>query len=184
MRRKGPKKFDGGEDRYDDGFAKSFGLAMKEAMEAEARGEETSFGRDRSHEMLSLPKPTNEERLQYYRAHGLTDCADYPGGDAQFEADVLSGLYHDEQVEEGEPKREDAYVIQAMWDGRLRYDGKFKWYIHHPLLRYAYYCNSGKNGFHELRNWQYRGGPYQYMQDLLSGEYARKCVAEREKKEE
>ena len=33
----------------------------------------------------------SEERLAYYRSHGLTDCSDYPGGDAAFERDVLAG---------------------------------------------------------------------------------------------
>ena len=31
---------------------------------------------------------TNAERLAYYRAHGLTCCDDYPGGDEQFERAV------------------------------------------------------------------------------------------------
>ena len=31
----------------------------------------------------------SDERLAYYRSHGLTNCSDYPGGDAAFVRDVL-----------------------------------------------------------------------------------------------
>lgn len=53
----------------------------------------------------------SDERLAYYRSHGLTNCSDYPGGDAAFVRDVLSG----DQREEHRPftfdmKQEDAYI--------------------------------------------------------------------------
>lgn len=67
--------------------------------------------------------PSDEERLAYYRSHGLDRCDDYPGGDAQFEADVLSGLYHNSPDDwEDDPKKEDAYVIARLEDGRFQVD--------------------------------------------------------------
>lgn len=58
-------------------------------------------------------------RLEYYRAHGLTNCDDYPGGDAAFEHDVLSGQYRDRRFCEAPLKREDYYVLKYMLDGKF-----------------------------------------------------------------
>lgn len=78
--------------RYDDGFARSFGCEMRAELDARSRGETTGFGRHNND--IETPRVfTNEERLAYYRAHGLDACDDYPGGDAGFEADVLSGEF-------------------------------------------------------------------------------------------
>jgi len=78
----------------------------------------------------------SEERLAYYRSHGLTDCSDYPGGDAAFERDVLAG----NQREERHPftfilKREDEYIYKCIEDGRFKIDWDFRHHFHmHPKL--------------------------------------------------
>lgn len=90
---------------------------------------------------------TNEERLAYYRIHGLDRCDDYPGGDAAFEADVLSGKYHDENGTWPEPGREDAYVIARMEDGRFKFTREFRRYGWSPFVFRAFLDNCHKNGF-------------------------------------
>lgn len=79
----------------------------------------------------------SEKRLAYYRSHGLTDCSDYPGGDAAFERDVLAG----DQREERHPftfalKREDAYIYKCIEDGRFEIDWDFRshFYMHPKLI--------------------------------------------------
>ena len=78
----------------------------------------------------------SEERLAYYRSHGLSDCSDYPGGDAAFERDVLAG----NQREERHPftfilKREDEYIYKCIEDGRFKIDWDFRHHFHmHPKL--------------------------------------------------
>lgn len=78
----------------------------------------------------------SEKRLAYYRSHGLTDCSDYPGGDAAFERDVLAG----DQREERRPftfdlKREDAYICKCLKDGRFRADLDFRGHFYmHPKV--------------------------------------------------
>ena len=79
----------------------------------------------------------SEERLAYYRSHGLTDCSDYPGGDAAFERDVLAG----NQREERHPftfdmKREDTYIYKCIEDGRFKIDWDFRrhFYMHPKLI--------------------------------------------------
>ena len=84
------------------------------------------------------PHHTNEERLAYYRAHGLVHCDDYPGGDAQFEADVLSGAYHDEDGDMDEAPREDAYVISKMLDGTFLFERMFRQYGYSNRVKAAY----------------------------------------------
>lgn len=66
--------------------------------------------------------PSNEERLAYYRSHGLAECADYPGGDAAFAADVLAG---DPDPRDRESRKEDGYVVARMDDGRFAFDKDF-----------------------------------------------------------
>jgi len=90
---------------------------------------------------------TNEERLSYYRAHGLDRCDDYPGGDTAFEADVLSGKYHDEDGTWPEPGREDAYVIARMEDGRFKFTREFTRYGWSLFVYDAIIRNCRKNGF-------------------------------------
>lgn len=90
---------------------------------------------------------TNEERLAYYRAHGLDCCDDYPGGDAAFAADVLSGEYHDENGVMAEPPREDAYIISKMRSGRFKFTREFMRYGWSRFVRRAILDNCRKNGF-------------------------------------
>lgn len=66
-----------------------------------------------------------KERLAYYRSHGLTDCSDYPGGDAAFERDVLAGDQRQEKVFTFETKREDTFIIKCLKDGRFKPDADF-----------------------------------------------------------
>ena len=67
------------------------------------------------HERNDDPKA----RLAYYRTHGLTNCGDYPGGDAAFVRDVFSGEYRDSGFCEVPLKREDYYVLKCMLDGKF-----------------------------------------------------------------
>lgn len=90
---------------------------------------------------------TNEERLAYYRAHGLNRCNDYPGGDAAFEADVLSGVYHDEDGVMKDLPREDAYVVARMEDGRFTFTREFTKYGYNRTVFRAVLDNCHKNGF-------------------------------------
>lgn len=68
---------------------------------------------------------TAVERLAYYRSHGLTGCDDYPGGDSRFEADVLSGAFHDEYGVMADAPKEDAYIVRKLLDGTFLLDFKF-----------------------------------------------------------
>lgn len=78
----------------------------------------------------------SEERLAYYRSHGLSDCSDYPGGDTAFVRDVLAG----DQREERRPftfelKREDAYICKCLQDGRFLADLDFRSHFYmHPKV--------------------------------------------------
>lgn len=81
---------------------------------------------------------TNEERLFYYRSHGLTSCDDYPGGDARFEADVLSGAYHDEDGDMDELPREDVYIVGKMLDGTFLFGESFDEYGYNVKVIAAY----------------------------------------------
>lgn len=74
--------------------------------------------------------------------------------------------------------REDAYVLEAMTSGRLRYDSDFLSYVHHPLLILAYYENASRNGF--FASYNRPGGPAKLRADVLSGEFARRRVRARE----
>lgn len=67
----------------------------------------------------------SKERLAYYRSHGLTDCSDYPGGDAAFKRDVLAGDQRQEKDFTFETKHEDTYILKCLKDGRFKPDADF-----------------------------------------------------------
>jgi len=91
---------------------------------------------------------TNEERLDYYRSHGLVHCADYPGGDAAFEADVLSGEFHEFGTKmRGELLREDAYIVQCLNEDRFCPGVTFSGYGGHRAVRQAARENMSRRGF-------------------------------------
>lgn len=146
------------------------------AKDGAARAKEI-LKRDLSESFVSttMEKPishTNEERLRYYRTHGLDNCDDYPGGDNQFEQDVLSGRYHDNLSTDRLPSREDAYIVDKMNDGTFKFSVDFEEYFGHPQVMLAYHENCGRNHFSIMRN--YPGGPMQLHEDVMSGEYARR----------
>ena len=77
----------------------------------------------------------SKERLAYYRSHGLTDCSDYPGGDAAFKRDVLAGDQRQEKDFTFDTKREDTYIIKCLKDGRFKPDADFtKLFPMHPKI--------------------------------------------------
>ena len=115
---------------------------------------------------------TNEERLAYYRAHGLVDCDDYPGGDSKFEQDVLSGAYHAWVATDEPMSQEDAYVCSAAYSGKFRFDVKFPEYFRHPRLFLAYFENAGKNGV--LVDFVYPGGPAMLKYDIEHNQFVEK----------
>ena len=82
----------------------------------------------------------SKERLAYYRSHGLSDCSDYPGGDAAFERDVLSGDQREEhRLYNFDLKREDAYICKCLGDGRFKVDLDFRRHFHmHPKVILAF----------------------------------------------
>ena len=115
--------------------------------------------------------PTNKDRLDYYRTHGLSDCKDYPGGDTQFQLDVLSGQFHDSTVTDTPMKKEDQYIQTKMYSGLLKFGPEFNKYIRHPMLILAYYENANKNNFTITDG--YPGGPIALRIAVLSGQYAK-----------
>lgn len=121
---------------------------------------------------------TGVDRLAYYRSHGLDKCDDYPGGDAQFEADVLSGEQRIEGVTLESLGREDAYIIDRMKDGRFRYGSDFCDFKMRPEVNLAYEENAHKNGF-VVHVYYSSSTPGQHRQDVLSGKYARDILAKR-----
>ena len=100
----------------------------------------------------------SKERLAYYRSHGLSDCSDYPGGDAAFVRDVLSG----DQREEHRPfmfdmKQEDSYICRCIECGRFKIDLDFRMHFRmHPKViltvesAYVWMC-----GYSPSRNTNY-----------------------------
>lgn len=82
----------------------------------------------------------SKERLAYYRSHGLSDCSDYPGGDAAFERDVLSGDQREEhRLYNFDLKREDAYICKCLVDGRFKVDLDFRRHFYmHPKVILAF----------------------------------------------
>lgn len=82
----------------------------------------------------------SKERLAYYRLHGLSDCSDYPGGDAAFERDVLSGDQREEhRLYNFDLKREDDYICQCLGDGRFKVDLDFRRHFYmHPKVILAF----------------------------------------------
>lgn len=113
---------------------------------------------------------SHQERLAYYRAHGLARCNDYPGGDAAFEADVLSGEYHDAGVSMSRLKREDEYIIARMQDGRFRYDEAFREFGLRQEVELAYIKNAAKNHLTVHFSYPY-GDLAQFEKDVRSGVY-------------
>ena len=78
----------------------------------------------------------SEERLAYYRSHGLAVCDDYPGGDAAFERDVLAGDQREERDFTFDLKREDDYIYKCLEDGRFIPEIDFLTIFHmHPKVR-------------------------------------------------
>lgn len=103
---------------------------------------------DESRRTWCGPVLSNEDRLAYYRSHGLDKCDDYPGGDSQFEADVLSGLYHNTHEDRDvAPKREDAYIIARLNDGRFQVDPNFGLHVWNFELEDAYYAAATRLGW-------------------------------------
>lgn len=157
--------------------------AVRVVEEARRTGEfpgsrQASVDADRA-ERLRRDALTGVDRLAYYRSHGLGRCDDYPGGDAQFEADVLSGEQRIEDVTLEPLGREDAYIIDRMKDGRFCYDWAFGDFRMRPEVDLAYMMNAGKNGFTAQVSYSFTT-PVQYMKDVLSGKYARDVLARRE----
>ena len=112
------------------------------------------------------------ERLAYYRSHGLTDCSDYPGGDAQFEKDVLSGEYRHEKPVLEPIGREDAYIIKCLKTGRLKVDWAEFWkYGVRPEVDIAARDSCGGCVIHRSSDPSYTYA--KYREEVLSGEYAK-----------
>lgn len=80
----------------------------------------------------------SEERLAYYRSHGLDHCSDYPGGDEAFERDVLSGKQRDESFPFSfDMKLEDAYIYNCLENGRFVPELDFyDTFVLHPKIRF------------------------------------------------
>lgn len=125
-----------------------------------------------NHDMSGIPQDkTPEERLAYYRSHGLVHCGDYPGGDKQFERDVLSGEQRDEGIYYGGLKHEDAYVIQAMKDKRFVPDHEFIIRFNvRPHVKLAYWDYVGFRG-DAVVSFDYPGGYERFRKDVLGCEY-------------
>lgn len=107
----------------------------------------------------------SEERLAYYRSHGLDDCSDYPGGDAAFVRDVLAG----DQREERRPftfelKREDAYICKCLQDGRFRADLDFRSHFYmHPKVVLAL-----EDFYTHVLGYMIQGPPPEYSEKIMS----------------
>lgn len=122
---------------------------------------------------LKRQEPTNADRLAYYRSHGLTDCRDYPGGDAQFEKDVLSGEHRHASVTLEPLGREDAYIIKCIRNKRLDVaDCGLYQYGVRPEVDVAIMDVTGMIRVYSSPT------PYNdyaiYRNEVLSGEYAKK----------
>lgn len=78
----------------------------------------------------------SEERLAYYRSHGLDHCSDYPGGDEAFERDVLSGDKREEGLNFSfDMKPEDDYICKCLQSGRFVPETDFTHYFKvHPKI--------------------------------------------------
>lgn len=107
----------------------------------------------------------SEERLAYYRSHGLTDCSDYPGGDSAFVRDVLAG----DQREEHHPftfnlKREDDYICKCLKDGRFRADLDFRSHFYmHPKVVLAL-----EDFYTHVLGYMIQGPPPDYAEKIMS----------------
>lgn len=107
----------------------------------------------------------SEERLAYYRSHGLTDCSDYPGGDSAFVRDVIAG----DQREERRPftfelKREDAYICKCLQDGRFRADLDFRSHFYmHPKVVLAL-----EDFYTHVLGYTIQGPPPDYAEKIMS----------------
>lgn len=101
----------------------------------------------------------SEDRLAYYRSHGLADCSDYPGGDETFERDVLSGEQREEKDFHFEFKNEDAYIYKCVENGKFKVDRDFGLSFHiHPRIQLLVDDTLG----------MVNQGPYNYRQRILS----------------
>ena len=130
-------------------------------------------------ERIHRQELTAADRLAYYRSHGLSDCSDYPGGDAQFASDVLSGAQRDEDsAAMGPLGNEDAYVISMMEDGKFAYDADFVRFPCRPEVLLAYYENGARCHVH-LPPHIYPGGLPRFRLDVGSGEYAKRKLRAR-----
>lgn len=123
--------------RLEADMANELARAEAESVDEEAElvkafDDPMSVGVLKARHRAARPHHTNEERLAYYRTRGLDRCDDYPGGDAKFEADVLSGKFHDDDGDMAEPPVEDAYIISKMLDGTFLFEESF--------LAYGYNC--------------------------------------------
>lgn len=107
----------------------------------------------------------SEERLAYYRSHGLTDCSDYPGGDAAFERDVLAGDQREEHcLFTFELKREDAYICKCLKDGRFRADLDFRSHFYmHPKVVLAL-----EDFYTHVLGYMIQGPPPEYSEKIMS----------------
>lgn len=107
----------------------------------------------------------SEERLAYYRSHGLDDCLDYPGGDVAFVRDVLAG----DQREEHRPftfelKQEDAYICKCLKDGRFRADLDFRSHFYmHPKVVLAL-----EDFYTHVLGYTIQGPPPDYSEKIMS----------------
>lgn len=135
------------------GSVEAFDAKLKEELDAlgvSVRIDGVAAGKAISENKVSdpasVPSCPDWERLAYYRSHGLDRCDDYPGGDAAFEMDVLSGLYHCHGFPGGSPGREDAYVLARMADGRFRFDGGFIKYCRSAAMIEAFYARANEPG--------------------------------------
>ena len=125
---------------------------------------------------------TDEDRLKYYREHGLTCCDDYPGGDTQFESDVLSGEFHARVITDQPMMREDQYVHDKILDGTLKCTMDLVRHLHHPVLKLAFFDMGATNGTPLLQEssdvrHRYHGNLGLYREEVLSGEYARRVMS-------
>lgn len=124
--------------------------------------EREAYMRKHVYPHLTTPSSDAKERLAYYRSHGLDCCDDYPGGDAAFERDVLAGDQREEREYNFELKREDAYIMKCMENGKFKFDDKFCFgFYHHPKVRLELYERL------DVRL-DCPGGPLKFREDVLS----------------
>lgn len=107
----------------------------------------------------------SKERLAYYRSHGLSNCSDYPGGDAAFERDVLAGDQREEHLLfTFNLKREDAYICKCLENGRFQVDLDFRrhFYMHPKVVLAVEYVYTYVCGY------TIQGPPPDYAEKIMS----------------